>query len=99
MSGKNSKRRQPNYLLSITYVVGLLEYCLGTLCRCWCKLLLLLLLLKVACRTNLYCYNIWLEISPSVGWRTVPGTAGWKGLPILGIVGKLKLASVVVKVG
>ena len=70
VSGKNSRRRQPNYP-SNTYFVGMLDYCLGTLCRCCCKLLLLLLLLlTVACRTNLYRCNICFEISRSVGWRT-----------------------------
>ena len=37
------------------------------LCRCCCKLLLLL---TVACRTNLYHSDSSFEISRSVGWRT-----------------------------
>ena len=64
---KNSRRRQPNYPLRNTLVVGLLDYCVSTLCHSCC---MLLLLLTVACRTNLYRSNASFEISRVVGWWT-----------------------------
>ena len=70
---KNSRCRQPYHPLRNTFVVELLDYCLGTLGRCFCKLLLLLpllMLLTVACRANLYRRNISFEISRLVGRRT-----------------------------
>ena len=62
---KNSRRRQPNYALRNTFVTVLLDYCRGTLSRCYCNLMMLLRLME-ACRTNLYIVKL---ISPSVGWR------------------------------